>query len=272
AQGNYKRAFLGAKLGRMKNFQIDGKQPWRRKPIPGEIYVSISSTFSWNNSPTYPLVSTLDIPLESSTQSAVSEVGESQWFWKEIPLSQIQFNAENYVAVWSPTGSLDSAQKAPILAGGWGTREVDSWVCTEPKILTPPACPLCSLKSLKPVTAMEPAIALKLVPEQKESDNPRVSILNVEEGKRFESAVPYKILWCSVQGESVERAWIEVSTDSSHWNKHGRFLWKAPYSFSISLDEFPIGPDGKSWVRARAADSAENVGSSPAINLFERSE
>ena len=48
-KGNYARAYLGAKLGRMKSLPPTGKPP-EFNPIPGEIWIGVSSTSSWSAS------------------------------------------------------------------------------------------------------------------------------------------------------------------------------------------------------------------------------
>jgi len=81
AAGDYIRAFVGAKLGRMKTRPIAGKPVWEREPIPGSLYISVNSTPSWKQSNSYFLVDARDIPLEGDAENALEGVGESRWFW-----------------------------------------------------------------------------------------------------------------------------------------------------------------------------------------------
>src|SRR5690349_12499208 len=44
--GEYSRAFVGARLGRMK-IRRYGKNPWEWEPYPGLVYMALSSTTAW---------------------------------------------------------------------------------------------------------------------------------------------------------------------------------------------------------------------------------
>ena len=92
----------------------------------------------------------------------------------------------------------------------------------------------------------------------------------MEDGKARGKVPAPKIVWSDAEGRSVERAWVEVSTDSRNWNRCGRYGWSAPYSFTLKMNEVPIGKEGKTWVRVRAADFFGNEGASEAVNLFEK--
>lgn len=266
-QKNYERAFIGAKLGRMKNFQPQGKAPWEKRVVPADIYIAIASTPAWTRRQSFFLTASQDIPLEPDSQNAVEGVGESRWFWREIPLNLVNLNGDNYLALWSPTEALKSAESAPIIASGWGNKEIDSWLDNDIKGLPPSKL---SKSSLTPLTVFEPAIALKLIPAQKEKKLPVVKIAKIEDGKPIEKYPAPKIVWTSIQGESIERAWVEVSTDAATWNRYGKTVWNSPFSFTIKTHEVPIGPKGETWIRINAADIFENVGASSAVNIFER--
>lgn len=265
-EGNYQKAFIGAKLGRMKNIQAAGKAPWERKAVPGEIYLSIASTPSWNRSQSYFLTATDDIPLEPDSEVAYEGVGESRWFWTEVPLKLVNLKGDNYVALWSPSETLNSISSAPILAAGWGTKEVDSWMNTEVKGLPPKDA---SKALATPVTIFEPAIALKLIPQQKTEIKPQIRIAKIEEGKARGKLPPPKVVWIEADGVNVERAWIEVSPDGKKWTRYGRTGWNVPFCFTLRTEQLPMGPDGKSWVRAVAANVWENTGTSEPVNVFE---
>src|SRR3989344_6211664 len=62
--GKYARAYVGARLGRMKNYRPEGKAPWQKKAYEGEIYMGVSSTSSWSRDQSFFLTSTSDISLE----------------------------------------------------------------------------------------------------------------------------------------------------------------------------------------------------------------
>lgn len=263
SEGQYRRAFLGAKLGRMKYFPE--KPPWDKKAYPGKIYMSISSTPSWTRAQSYFLVSTEDIPLESDGENAIEGAGESRWFWAEIPLKLVNPRGDNYLALWSPSQNLTNLSSAPILAAGWGTKEVNSWVTHEAKGMAP-TDPAKSIST--PLTVFEPAIALKLVPESSAA-KPRIKIKKIENGKARANLPAPRVVWSSIEGESIERSWVEISTDSKNWNRYGRYMYSSPFTFTVKMHEIPIGPEGKTWIRIGAADIYENVGLSDATNLFE---
>ncbi len=265
AKGSIKRAFVGAKLGRAKSIPTQLEKPWIKKPIPGEIFVALSSTLSWKSSVPISLVSTEEIPLEGDMDNAVEGVGESRWFWKEVPLNSIQFEADNFIALWSPTEQFQSEQTAPILAGAWGNNEINSWLVQGIEGAPPTRF---KSKQWQPVTVFEPAIALKLIPEQTPPE-PKVSIERVVDETALTKLVS-KVLWCSAQGESIERAWVELSEDGQNWQRYGKFLWEAPFVFRVAVADIPIGSEGKSWVRVKAVDLFENVGTSSPMNVFER--
>ena len=158
------KVYIGAKLGRAKTRQKEKRPVWEKESIPGDIYIAVSSSPSWMSDQRYFLVSTEDLPLESDFENALEGVGESRWFWKQVPLEQINFNGPNYIILWSPTNYMVSRDTAPILCGGWGTRdnELNTWINNEIQGC-PPIDPSQSLKT--PISVFEPAIAIKLVPE-----------------------------------------------------------------------------------------------------------
>jgi hypothetical protein len=153
------------------------------------------------------------------------------------------------------------------LASGWGGKELNSWLGSDMKGL-PPAKP--SLSALTPLTVFEPAIAIKLIPVQKEKKFPIVKINKIEDGKPMEKYPAPKVVWSSVEGDSLDRAWVEISTDTATWTRFGRMAWNAPFTFTIKTHEIPIGPTGATWVRVQAVDIHENAGTSDPVNIFER--
>src|SRR5438034_8280659 len=60
--GEYKRAFLGAKLGRMKTTAQPGRPPWEKQPILGEVDIAVASEPLWPQSRRYMLTGTQYIP------------------------------------------------------------------------------------------------------------------------------------------------------------------------------------------------------------------
>src|ERR1019366_1859363 len=114
--GTYVRAYVGVKLGRMKTLPPVGRPP-EFSPIPGEIWIALSSTPSWTAKERMRLIATDDIPLDGNSEYATDHVGESQWFWTEVPLESIHVDGDNFVALWSPTPALLSISSSPVLAG-----------------------------------------------------------------------------------------------------------------------------------------------------------
>ena len=274
-EGNYRKAFIGAKLGRMKNFLPSGKSPWEKKPYDGEIYMAISSTAVWTRAQSYFLTGTDDIPFEADFENALEGVGESQWYWKEVPMKLIHPGAAHYLALWSPTEKMNSISSSPILAAGWGSKDVDSWLSNDSKGV-PPKDPNKALST--PVTVFEPAIAINLIPvcstgtaggHENCPESPTVRITKVENGKARGNQPAPKVLWSAVSGQSAQRAWLEISPNKKDWTKYGRSVWSAPYAFTVRMNEVLIGPEGKAWARVSAEDIFGNTGVSDAVNLFD---
>lgn len=254
--GNYVKAFLGAKLGRAKNHPKPGRPTWEREAMPGEIFMAIASTPSWKHS--VSLTTTDAIPFEPATEDAVLEVGQSQWFWKEIPLDWVSRqpqNAEpNYLALWSPTTSFVDAASSPILAAGWGEEgPVNTWLNKDVKGKPPQDL----AKALSTgVSVFEPSLAIKLVPANDNKLEVRLKPLSAEPGSRMTLAA-------SVEGTGVERVWLETQDGSKGWKRVGEIVWSAPYAFTVNSRDFKAGTLA---FRAAAADVWENTAySSPVI-------
>ena len=261
-EGDYARAYVGARLGRMKNFRPEGKAPWEKKAYPGVIYMAAASTSDWSRAESVPLASTEDIPYEPDAASAVSGTGESRWFWAEVPLKALRPGQDHYLALWSPTPVIDPADHSPVLAAGWGTREVNSWVWRDGKG-TYPKKP----ETATSLTVFEPAIALKLVPAfSGTEEGPKVKITGIREGKPKGKKPAPMIVWSEVEGRSVEKAWVEVSADGKKWSRAGTQAWSAPYVFTLEIEQIP--PGGKAQARVRAMDGRGNAGASPAAGIF----
>src|SRR5438552_11484315 len=45
-RGEYARAYIGTKVGRMK-LSANAKSVWDKRPVPGTIYMALSSTTAW---------------------------------------------------------------------------------------------------------------------------------------------------------------------------------------------------------------------------------
>ncbi len=259
---NFSKAFIGAKIGRAKTRPVSGKPIWEKEPIPGLIYIAVSSTSSWSASSRHFLVSTEDIPLEGDPENALEGVGEARWFWAEVPLKNINFGGPNFIALWSPTTTFISKEVAPILCGGWGARQKQP----EPNTFlndeiqgAPPIDPTNSLKT--PISVFEPAIAIKLVPKDTEQ-NIYVEILEIKDGKK---GTADKTIISLVIGNNIERVWLEVATSTSTYKKIGRYLWNPPYIFTLNPE---ILPKGKIFIRVCAEDIFANKGFSLPVEMI----
>jgi hypothetical protein len=258
--GHYAHAYIGAKLGRMKTLPPVGRPP-EFKPIPGEIWVSLAATSTWATSQRWKLTTTEDIPLDGSPEYAMENVGESEWFWTEIPIEALNFPGDNFMALWSTTPELVSVSSAPVLAAAWGGKDLNSWIIKNIKG-EPPSNPAVSVAS--GISYFQPAMAIKLVPE----GNPHpmhVRILDWQNGKP-DHLKP--VVTGSVEGESVERVWVEYKASvrtgdvvRPQWTQVGRSLWKPPYAFSLDQGRLP---QGKILLRLSATNIwEENAHSDP---------
>ena len=256
--GNYVRAFVGAKLGRMKTRPVAGKPVWEKEPIPGSIYLSLNSTPSWTQANSYFLVDTRDIPLEGDPENALEGVGESRWFWAEVPVNAVNQLGSSFLALWSPTEYFVSTASSPILAGGWGGGSSNnSWLNNDVRGY-PPLNPAAALKT--GISAFEPAIAVKLIPAGADQDI-IIKVTQVAEGR---AKTANKTLITSVTGEEIEKAWLEVQSSTEPWKKHGRYVYSTPFSFTLKPE---LLPEGKIKVRVAASDIWGNKGSSDPIEM-----
>ena len=252
-----KKVFAGVKLGRMKTRPVTGKPVWEKEPIPGDIYVSFSSTPAWKSNQKYFLVSTEDIPLDADPENVVNGVGESRWFWAEIPLEMLAADSPHYLAVWSPTEYFVSTASSPIIAGGWGSQDANTWLNNDVRGYAP----LVAASSLKtPISMFEPGIAMKYIPEGTDQVI-QVSIARVRQGRK---RTAQKTISAAVTGEGIERMWLEVSVDGEQWKKHGKYIYSPPYDFTLKPDTLP---NGNIKVRCADADMWENRGYSTPIEM-----
>ena len=251
----YSKAFIGVKLGRMKTRPVPGKAVWEKEPIPGDIYVALSTTSSWKSDQKYFLASTKDIPLEGDNENALEGVGEARWFWAEVPVENINLEGSNYIALWSPTEYFVSTASSPVLAGGWGSNYLNTWMNNDIRGYPP----LKAANALKTgITVFEPAIALKLVPKGCEQEI-RVAIADVKDGRK---KTANKTFIAAVLGNEIECAWLELSTDGKSWQRITRYEYSAPYMITIKPETLPTG---SLKIRCAARDIWGNAGySTPA--------
>ena len=250
--GSYARAYIGAKLGRMK-LTLNPKNVWDKQPIPGSIFMAIASTTAWSRDQSFFLTGTEEIPLEGDAESAVEGTGESEWFWAQIPLRDVDLFGDNYLALWSPTPDLISVSSSPVLAAAWGGKDPDTWL-TRDVHGAPPRSPNTNLGS--PISYFQPAIALKLIPVGVTHD----VTVTVASWKNGDPDHPKPVITARVAGDSVEKVWLEYFTSSNHgWAHIGRPLWKPPYIFSLDQTKLP---PGRVQLRVSASNIWEERGAS----------
>jgi hypothetical protein len=242
-KGNYARAYIGAKLGRAK-VQAAGKKPWEKKPIPGEIFVALSSTSAWRPEDRIRLTHTQSIPWEADFENALDGTGEAQWFWTEVPLSKVNFAGDNFVAVYSPTAGLLSVSSSPVLAAGWGDKEGSTWLLRDSGGKPPEKAGDLGAA----ISYFQPAIALKLIPAG--SAHPLRIACRQDPGSADK---PRLQLDCRIEGDSIEKAWVESAEQGRMtWHPIGRPVWKAPYVFVLDWSKLPMG-------RSQLRVVAENI-------------
>lgn len=246
--GEYTRAFIGAKIGRAKT-RPNPNKPWLRELIDGNVYMAVSQTPSFTAEQSFFVAAAADIPVEPDPQTFVEGVGESQWFWHEVPLSAISFTRPNFLVIWSRSNYFMRASSSPILAaakaedaGGepraWNNRSI---------VGVPPRSGATALET--PLNSFYPALAIKLVAPN--DDEVSVAALNVARTGKF------AVVDFAVGGDNVIEAWVESSKDQLDWTPITKVRRLPPYSFTIGADKFP--PPG-GFLRARARDSSGNLG------------
>jgi len=251
--GAYSRAYIGAKLGRAK-LAPSAKNVWDKKPVPGSVYIALSSTLTWSKDQQYVLVENSEIPLEGDYESAVEGTGESQWFWQEIPLEKINAKGDNYLALGSTAAGLLTVSSSPVLAAGWGGKEADTWLLRDVEGAPPRTKP----KDIgQPLAYFQPAMALKLIPESGKGPHPIQ--LRVTEWKNPATPQGKPTITVQAAGDSIQQVWLEYGSKGS-WTKIGRTLWKAPYIFSLDQTKLPHG-------RLELRVCAKNVWEEQAVSI-----
>ncbi|MBI4056846.1 MAG: hypothetical protein HY399_04780 [Elusimicrobia bacterium] len=251
--GNYSKAFIGARLGRAKTRIKRNARSGEREHeiIPGKIYMAISSEPSFPSDKSFFLTTSKDIALEPLISETMPGLGESRWFWTEVPLRLVNSDRPNYLALWSNSDYFVSASSSPIVAGTKPkeAKEASAWLNRSIHGVAPrgsaptPGTPLIGL---------QPALALKLVPR-----NSAVVTVGPLEITNLSGAIAARF---SVRGENTELAWIELSHDQFTWERITPFLRHPPYIFTIPSRD--LSRDGV-YLRGAAKDSLENRGQGP---------
>lgn len=247
-EGRWSRVFIGAKLGRAKTVARKDK-PWEHRVIPGKVYIGVSQRPAFSSEQSFFLVETSDIPVEPHESLYLPGVGQSEWFWAEVPRSLVSSERPNYLIVWSPNREFRSADTAPILAAADSVRggEPRAWnnhtISGVPPRQEEGALPV-------PIT-LRPALAIKLVPPA--ATRVAVSAFSADSGP---DGVRARF---AAEGRDVELAWVEASQDQLEWTRVSAYRRAPPFLFKMS----PEAVAGKgSWLRARARDGWGNEGSS----------
>ncbi|MBI4055268.1 MAG: hypothetical protein HY402_03955 [Elusimicrobia bacterium] len=254
APREYRKAFLGARLGRAKTENIPGRPPWEKRALAGKIYIGVSSTPAWTTAQSFFLAEAQDIPIEPDPANAVLGAGHSEWFWREVPLKMIHFDQPNYLALWSPTPYFTSASSAPILAAARvGKKEFQAWLNRSIEGV-PPRSPEKSLET--PLSYFAPALAIKLVPL-----NASPVLLRRFEARSRNNSLELSV---SVLAENPEWSWIELSEDGIQWKKFSEYRRHPPYRWSLPL---ALLPRERFFLRAAAQDLLGNTGYSTPLIL-----
>ncbi len=200
------------------------------------------------------MVDNSDIPLEAQPKETLKGVGSSQWFWTEVPIAAVSSARANYLALWAEADAFTDVSKAPVVAGAPLKMTEDAvWLNSSQKG-TPPRDSNTAFEL--PVNGMAPAMAIKLVPENNLKVVPRALRVNSDETNI--------VISFSVIGQDVYRAWVEISYDRFNWQRYSKFLFRPPYSVTISKKSLP---KGKYYFRAAAVDTLENIGYSNVLTV-----
>lgn len=251
---DFARAFIGAKIGRAKTRPKPGNA-WEREVIPGKVYIGISGTPSFTSEQSYFLADTSDIPLEPDPKVYAPGSGQSQWFWAEVPIGNVNSAGPNYLILWSPTEQFTDAAGAPIVAAaetrGNGGGPPHAWVNRSIQGV-PPRRPAGALAA--PIGNIYPALAVKLIPP-----NTMKVIVHDCSAQPVNKHASFSF---SVIGQDVELTWLEASRDQLDWERKSRFLRNPPYLFNLLPEMIPS--DGI-YLRAAAQDQLGNKGFCPPV-------
>jgi len=245
--GKYKKAYIGARLGRAKTISLPDR-PWEKKPIDGKIFMGLSPVPAFNTQETYFLADLKDLPREAGPKDTIEGVSGAQWYWAEVPLSAVSANRPNYLAIWSASEALDSAETSPIIAGASSDAQDAVWLYTSGRG-TPP-----KTRNTAPdtqINSLSPALVLKLVPEA----DTRVQINDF----RAENSGKNVVFSFSAAGSDIYAGWLEMSFDRFNWQRASGFLFQPPYTISFEKAKLP---QSDVYFRAAAQDGFGQTASS----------
>jgi hypothetical protein len=250
--GTYQRAYIGAKIGRAKTKRKD-EHSFEEVTIPGKVYMAVSPQPAFTTERSYFLTNLEDVPTQPDATLISGRVGQSGWFWTEVPVDAISSTGPNYLAIWSNTEGLVSASSAPIIAAGTTAQPADAWLNRSIHGV-PPRDASTALEVR--LSRLLPALALKLVPP----NNKEVKVGGLKVQKIDGGA----LLQFAVDGENVDSAWYELSYDMLSWTRNGPLLRSPPYS--ITIPERTLGAR-ELYVRAVAVDALGNQGTSEPVKI-----
>ncbi|MCD6311943.1 MAG: hypothetical protein J7M11_05740 [Elusimicrobia bacterium] len=260
----FKKAFLGVKLGRAKTAaqianliqseinaqkkKLEGASPAEKENLLREmeelkkkknlaknspIYLSVSNDSDFSDNKKYSAALNSEIPMEGDYNEALNNVGSGRWFWKEVPLSSISPDKENFVAVWSDNSLFTSASYAPVIAAGWSEKGKYAHLSTDNFGKAP--------KSLeKKISFFTPALCIKLVPENKKELKVRIKKAGVNDGTLRVCAdidgVPERLRLRVFRGKEEIPTGYGISTPP--WCLTLYKLEKGRYSFYLDAEDY----------------------------------
>ncbi|MEW5950369.1 MAG: hypothetical protein AB1637_00585 [Elusimicrobiota bacterium] len=240
------KAYIGAKLGRAKTEKDF-------LPIEGKIYIAVSDKPSFTSDSGYFLASGEDIPKEPLENESLPGVGQAKWFWASVPLSKINSDKDNYIAIWSQSDNFISSKTSPIIAAGYKESEgEDVWLNRSVKGI-PPSGPGATETA---IFGIKPAVAVKLIPKNEY----KVIIKNFS-AEIYDSEI---LINFSVIGADIQKAWIELSYDKFEWQKISGNIYSSPYFISLKKEDLP---QDLFYLRVAAKDNYENIGYSKEIKI-----
>lgn len=249
--GTGAKAYIGAKLGRAKI--MSWPQSWDKTPIPGKIYMAVGQEPDFTSENMYFLTEAADLPLEPLPNDSLEGVDSAQWFWAEVPLSRLSAERPNYLALWSASRYFTASSSAPIVAAALSDdRNENVWLNRSIRGNPPSGADVLET----PISGLKPALAVKLVPQ----NDYKVYI------KGFMGEVNGSdiIVSFSAIGEDIRAAWLELSYDKFEWSRISRYMFRAPYYYSLNRDDLS---SDMFYLRAAAVDGLENTGYSREIAI-----
>jgi hypothetical protein len=254
--GNFERAYLGARVGRAK-LQRTGKAYHDISPIPASLYIALSDTTTWKKEHTYPLVQAAQLPWEPSFEETLTGVGESDWFWTEVPLAALQSKRDLFIALGASTPGFVSVSSSPILAAAWGNKSGNTWIIRNLK-----GAPPEKSQAMDAISVFDPAIVLKLIPKGPSR------LLKVQLHGWTPGTVenPISTILAHVSGDAVTRVWLEAqpAAKKTSWLPIGQALRKPPYRIPVPQTQLPLG---RVRLRVGAANEWEDVVYSTAFTV-----